>query len=569
MTATVMSRQKPGAWRRELSALALFALLAAAHTWPMASAPGRWCRNDNGDALLNEWALAWVAHQAVTDPLHLFDANIFHPERRTLALSEHLVPQAAMVAPLLWAGASPVLAHNVALLLGFTLTAWAMCHLVVRWTGSWPAGLVAGSLAAFNAHTLTRLTHLQAQHLEFLPLALLAFDRLLETAGLHPSAAANETQPAQAEETAAKANLWDGVGHAVKTGAWFALQGLTSGYFLVFSSVAMAAAAAARAPEWIGRRARRALPLLLLAAVTAAVLLLPFMLPYRFVRQEYQLVRSLREITNFSAVATDYLATGGRVHWPWAGGFFRGDGLFPGVVGLLAAATAVVTGLAFRDRRARMWLAIATVTFALSFGTRFAPYEWLFRHVPLFDAIRAPIRFGQFTLLGVAALGGFGVAWWLGRIASKRVRVAAAVALLVAVNAEAWRAPLGYFEYRGETRILRRLAAQDGAVVAYFPFFSLPGQVGLNARYMLWSTSNWKPMLNGYSGHMPPSFYRNAAGVRTFPLPDSIEHLRSAGVTHVVVDTSELSAPRLALLPQAPGLIFLAAEGQIRLYALR
>jgi hypothetical protein len=31
---------------------------------------------------------------------------------------------------------------------------------------------VAGSLAAFNAHMLTRLPHLRAMHLEFLPLAI-------------------------------------------------------------------------------------------------------------------------------------------------------------------------------------------------------------------------------------------------------------------------------------------------------------------------------------------------------------------------------------------------------------
>ena len=566
-----LNRRRPGVVRHELAALALFALLAAAHTWPLASAPGRWSRTDSGDTLLNTWALAWVAHQAVTDPQHLFDANIFHPEKRTLALSEHLAPQAAMVAPLLWAGASPVLAHNIALLLGFTLTAWAMCHLVVRWTGCWPAGLVAGSLAAFNAHTLTRLAHLQAQHLEFLPLALIAFDRLLEWGTPRRGETSGEglSAPAADERPDGSPSLAGGVGHALKTGAWFALQGLTSGYFLVFSAVSMLAASVARAPEWLGRRARYVVPLLLLAAVTAAALLLPFMLPYRFVREEYQLVRSLREMGTFSAVPTDYLATGARIHWPWAAGFFRGDGLFPGVVALLAAGTALVSGLAFRDRRARMWLAIGIATLCLSFGTNFAPYGWLFRNVPLFDAIRAPIRFGQFALLSVAALAGFGVAWWLARINSPRLRAAAAIALFTAVQVEAWRAPLGYSEYRGEVPILKRLASQPGAVVAYFPFYSLPGQIGLNGRYMVSSTLNWQPMLNGYSGHMPASFYRHAAGVRTFPLPESIEYLRSAGVTHVVVDTNELSAPRLSLLPQATGLSFLAAERHIRLYAVR
>ena len=59
-----------------------------------------------------------------------------------------------MGAPLHWLGASPVLAYNVVLLLGFTLTAWAMFALVYEWTRDRSAALVAASIFAFNTHTL-------------------------------------------------------------------------------------------------------------------------------------------------------------------------------------------------------------------------------------------------------------------------------------------------------------------------------------------------------------------------------------------------------------------------------
>ena len=95
---------------------------------------GDLCRNDNGDAQLNEWILAWVAHQLPRAPAHLFDANIFYPTRNTLAFSEPLIVPAIMGAPLHWLGASPVLAYNVVLLLGFTLTACATFALVYDWT---------------------------------------------------------------------------------------------------------------------------------------------------------------------------------------------------------------------------------------------------------------------------------------------------------------------------------------------------------------------------------------------------------------------------------------------------
>ena len=107
--------------------LALFVALAILHTWPLATAPGTLSRNDNGDFILHEWIMAWVSHQVVTNPLHLFDANIFYPERYTLAYSDHLFVQSMLGAPLLWAGASPVLVHNLVLIAGFALTGWATC----------------------------------------------------------------------------------------------------------------------------------------------------------------------------------------------------------------------------------------------------------------------------------------------------------------------------------------------------------------------------------------------------------------------------------------------------------
>jgi len=92
---------------------------------------------------LNTWALAWVAHVLPRAPLDLFEAPIFYPEVHTLAYSEHLVVPALMGAPLLWLGASPVLVHNLLIILGLTLSAWAMYLVAARWTGSGSDGIVA------------------------------------------------------------------------------------------------------------------------------------------------------------------------------------------------------------------------------------------------------------------------------------------------------------------------------------------------------------------------------------------------------------------------------------------
>src|SRR6187431_3364424 len=46
---------------------------------------------DPGDPLFSMWRIGWVAHQIVADPRHLFDANIFYPEQRTLTYSDSML----------------------------------------------------------------------------------------------------------------------------------------------------------------------------------------------------------------------------------------------------------------------------------------------------------------------------------------------------------------------------------------------------------------------------------------------------------------------------------------------
>ena len=63
--------------------------------------------HDDGDPLLNTWALAWVAHQLPRAPARLFDANIFYPHRDTLAYSESNLGAGALAIPAYWATRNP------------------------------------------------------------------------------------------------------------------------------------------------------------------------------------------------------------------------------------------------------------------------------------------------------------------------------------------------------------------------------------------------------------------------------------------------------------------------------
>lgn len=531
---------------RRAGALAICLLLAVLHTWPMALHPGVYSRNDNADTQLNEWIMAWVAHQLPRDPVHLFEGNIFYPAHDTLAFSEPLIAPAVMGAPLAWAGASPVLVYNLVLILGFALTAFATCVLLESWTGSLGAGLLAGSVFAFNTHTLNRLAHIQGIHIYGLPMALLAFDRLLRSGSYRTA--------------------------ALLAGS-MVLMAYTSGYLVVFASVMLAIALAVRANEWLPRW-RTFLPALAAAAAVTAIAILPVYLPYHRAATEQHMVRSLEGTKDYSATPAGYLATASRMHIVWSQYFFRDavDSFFPGLAVLSLAVFASVQATRRRSveprehgARVLMLLAIALAGFLLSLGTRTPLYGWLFAIFPPMQGLRAAARFGNLFLLAVAVLGGLGVA----RL--KRRWLIAAVVVLV--NVEAFRAPFTYQAFHGIPDLYATLANEPGPVVlAEQPFFPR-WAIFQNGPYVLASTAHWRPLMNGYSGYTPDSYQKYADAFWYFPQDWAIDAMKQAGVTHVMVHPAAFHKDHQAVLPALEHrpdfeLLGIGPDG-IRLYRLK
>jgi hypothetical protein len=544
-------RARRGRARHLAATVTLFLLLAIVHTWPLATKPGGLSRHDNADAQLNEWIIAWVAHQLPRRPLDLFDGNIFHPARDTLAFSEPLVVPALAAAPLFWMGASPVLAHNVLLIVGFAASGLAAYLLLFTWTGDRAASLLGGSLYAFNAHTLTRLAHLQGIHAWGLPLALLYAERLLVTPGWRPALGLATSMTATA---------------------------YTSGYLLVFASLLVAIVVVVGAPAW-WRQPRRVMGALALAAVVSGLAVLPLAIPYRRVAVEQHMVRSVDAVREHSASPASYVTPSSRLHTAAWGARFGGnadDPLFPGLVALGLAAYAIWRAAVRRRDGARVSLlcAIGAGGIVLSLGLQTPAYGWVYAAFPPMHGLRAAARFGNLFLLAVAGLAAIGLAGL--RRGAGRTHVAAvlAIAAILAVNAEALRAPFTYRPFDGIPRIYTMLAEEPGEVVlAETPFYPAPA-VFENAEYVLNSTAHWRPLMNGYSGYTPDSYREVAWTFWHFPDDHAVAAMREHGVTHVTLhphrygDEAGDAIARLARHPDFE-LLAIAARSGIRLYRLR
>jgi hypothetical protein len=88
-------------------AAAFFVAAVVALTWPQARLAATHVVS-HVDPFFSMWRITWVAHAVASEPDTLFDANIFHPSPRTLAMSDATLLQGLLSMPGLLSGLSPL-----------------------------------------------------------------------------------------------------------------------------------------------------------------------------------------------------------------------------------------------------------------------------------------------------------------------------------------------------------------------------------------------------------------------------------------------------------------------------
>jgi hypothetical protein len=282
---TKLERRQDHSPARAFAAVALtFLTLTVLMTWPLAMDPAHRI-SDPFDPLLNTWILHWDWKQAFHDPLRLYDADIFHPARLTLAFSENLIGVAVFGFPLFFAGCSPITVYNVLFLLGMFLSgigAWALAR---ELTGDGLAAVVAGIIYEFVPFRFDHLAHIQIQWGGFLPLLLLFLWRYLNDRKAHD---------------------------LVLFSLFFAWNGLVNVHYGFFGALAVFVTCAielTRRDLWKDRRVLGGLAVALLAA---GAILAPFYIPYVEASRLYKFRRVFSEIGHFSATLRSFLSAGAR-----------------------------------------------------------------------------------------------------------------------------------------------------------------------------------------------------------------------------------------------------------------
>jgi hypothetical protein len=535
-------------WRATLLYFALTMVLA----YPLTRDPAGHVLSAAPDTNLYMWTLDWDTHAFIHHPGSIFDANIYYPERRTLAYSENLIGSAFFAAPVLWLTHNPVLAMNVVVLLSCILCGVGAFALARRVGVGPSAAALSGLVFAFSPPRFLRLDQVHLTTIQWVPFSL---------AFLH-------------------AYLDDGRKRNLRlAAAFFTLQAVTSGHgaalLVAATLILIGCRLALGEPPAVVRRLRD-------LGLPGALLLAPALLvaiPYRQVQIDMQLTRN---VDDWTTQASSFLASPTHLHafvlsaWPaWHIYDTANAYLFPGYLPLLLAAAAVLPLGARRiavatERNAVVVYALITlISIWLAAGPSAKLWPLVY-WLPGLNFIRVPSRFMLLAVLGLAVLAGIGFDRLTSRLTPSRRHVLAVLAgvwLVVEFSAM----PLGTEPYRVDIPAIDRwLAGQPTPfAVAEVP---LAGE-RRHTEYMLHSTAHWQKTIEGYSGLRPPLHEELYRELRQFPDRTSLDSLARIGVNYIVVH-GDLYTPeewadvgaRLALFQDR--LELKHVEGAGRIYAL-
>jgi hypothetical protein len=476
----------------------------------------------------------------VTNPTRLFQAPLYWPNPDTYGYSDVLLTQSGPY----WAFYGLTRSWTTATIcvgLLFSVLAEVGAYLLAhRITGRRDAAVVAAVSFAFGSYALSHWASPQLTSIGLVALALVALLRVLEAPSLPRGAVL-----AAASLAVFYASLYYGA-------LWFLLLGGTCAVVLAHRLI---------------RRHATALRLtmsLALAAVGSGIGVAPTAVTMFRLQHDLNLVRPVT--TEYDLFPDDLLRPAeGSYAWPR---LLRRPivpsvyehRFFPGAVALTLGAIGLGWLLVTLVRRRRIGsdgrpragadlavvLGMGVVAFALAKGASgigpLSPWRFVHDNVPGFSGIRATARLAVPALLAGSVLAAVGYAAVARRWLQSRRLAGVAITAVVLLMSWDLAAPGRWAKLdtsAGALSVYRTLAEKPAGAVLELPMLDPAGADGawayVESPRLLYSTLDWHPRVNGYSGYTPPTYGEEVAAYAQFPSRVALDRLRADRVRYVVV----------------------------------
>jgi hypothetical protein len=493
---------------------------------------------------MNLYFLEWGRHALAHGLRGFWDANFYFPARSVMTMSDHMIGPAVQAAAFRLVWNDGIAAYDLLFLSSYVLSGLACAWVLRRDGSSGAAAVLGGMMFAFSPYRAGQAAHLQVLLMQWIPLTLWWWDRLL-------------------------------AGPRLASAAWFVLfyaLHVTGGNYLAYLiHFALAIFLLVHAREWRRLAAPRSLAVLAPSLLVCAALTLSLFVPYLAARRELGLERPASEVAFFAARASSYFAIEHQNQlwrkWrvlprdrPESALFAGGVAMLFGAVGAWSMARGWWLARRRRggldatpppqDRPASTWERGVLWSAAFYVLLSFAPvFLALARVVPGLSTMRVPTRDYPFVSLGLVVLAARGIDRALGRLAgssqrwsSRRALSAIAIGAVLCLELDTSLRWTRFPDPPEQLGIFREISRRpEVRAVLHLPMTADARE----SHYMYYSIGDWKPIANGYSGFAPPIYTELHHRVENNELDEAtVDRLIELGVTHVATHPYLLAAPQ-------------------------
>jgi len=470
------------------------------------------------------YTMAWIAHALTTDPMNLFNANIFYPNKRVLAFHNHNFTNALIGLPFNVILGNPVLAYNFVVFFSYISTAFGMYLLTKFLISDKLIAFASGLMFVFVWLNYFYIQGIEVISSEWIPLTFLYAFKFFES---------------------------QKVKHIFLFLIFFLLGALTSWYFVVYLVYSLLLFLIIQ----IIYRGKEILNfknifLFLIIFILAAAVIYPFALPYLENRDQFPDFRRTKENALMEGSYLDtYLFPIDKMKYiQYILYLYILINLFKNKKYSENEKTLKIAKIFF--------LLLAFFSFLLSLGPKLKafgrvrniplPYTILFDYFPGFEVTRNPRRFEILFNLALSFISCLALYYILKMVRSDRFKKAIKIVLVLIpiinyASIANFREMLVYCPRGKEiNKIYRWLASLKDDIsiyqTSYIPGgFARPGNSLRETVYIYYSIYHWKKTVNGAGPWIPPSFRKLINMKEQFPAKEFLEELKKLKTNYLII----------------------------------
>ncbi|HVZ67472.1 MAG TPA: hypothetical protein VG917_04355 [Patescibacteria group bacterium] len=494
-----------------------------------------------GDELVISWIMNWVIHALITNPLSLFQANIYYPYTNTLAYSDLHLISSIMAAPIVLITREPIVAINFTMIVSLILLPFGIFLLSYYLTKNFATSLIAGFLVVFSPAVLDKRIHLQMLALEWIPFSIIFFLNFV------------------------RSKQFKFISLAVIFSVIQIYNCFMAGYFLIlFYFVYFTYVYFFDGAKFILFKDKKIL-LLLLGAIVA---ILPFVIPYYQVSKEFSYTRDIRDTIHFALQPEDLLYPNETTRLQKPLLYLSNRNKYPenaeiktGYLGFVFTVLSICALIYVAKNRKNknngiinIFLIASILGLLLSFGPFLhfgrvtihhplpipLPYLPFYYLAPGFKGFRNSSRFEMMSIIFIAPV----IAYMLADFSKKKVKNIGNTffGLLILLIVLEYNFPMQFYpalQAKNFPKIYSYLnSLPTNSKIIIMPIFNwnMWGN-GMEIEREFYSTVEYRAMVNGSSGFSPPPWQNSVSYLHiNFPNKKSIEKLALLKLDYIIVD---------------------------------